>query len=324
VVEVANGELLSAWFGGTHEGHPDIAIWLARFDGRRWSEPFLAADEPGVPLWNPVLFRDEADVVWLFFKVGPSVPAWTGAYLRSHDGGETWGRPSFLPAGLLGPIKNKPLLLSNGDILCGTSSESWRSWACWVEISTDGGGTWSKHGPIVAPGYGTEEGYTRGDPEPVSAVWDEESRQLRVPQAHCGIIQPTIWEHAPGQLKMLVRATQRVGYVCAAHSQDYGRTWSHASPTAIPNPNAGLDAIHLADGRIVLACNPTHEGRSPLSLLTSEDNGETWPYRLDLETVPGEFSYPSIIQAADGRIHAVYTYCRRWIQHAVLDPDQLE
>jgi predicted neuraminidase len=91
----------------------------------------------------------------------------------------------------------------------------------------------------------------------------------------------------------------------------------------IPCPNSGLDAVRLADGRVVLACNPTHEGRTPLSLLVSEDNGETWPLRMDLETGPGEYSYPSIIQASDGRVHVVYTWRRERIQHVVVDPDEI-
>ena len=217
VVELASGDLLAAWFGGTYEGHPDVAIWLARFDGERWSEPIAVADVAGVPLWNPVLFRDAADVVWLWFKVAPTIPAWTGAYIRSQDGGQTWSEPTFMPAGLLGPIKNKPILLSNGDILCGTSHESWRSWACWVEISADGGHSWAKYGPIAAPGHGTGVGGPVGDGDPVSARWDPASRQVVLPRVHRGVIQPTVWEYAPGRLNMLMRATQQVGVVCATH-----------------------------------------------------------------------------------------------------------
>jgi predicted neuraminidase len=319
VVELAGGHLLAAWFAGTHEGHPDVAIWLSCFDGAAWSEPVMVADEPNVPLWNPVLFRDQSDAIWLFYKAGPGVPAWTGLYIQSRDEGQTWSAPVALPAGLVGPAKNKPLLLSNGDILCGSSSETWRAWACWVEIIADRGETWSRHGPIVAPGYAG--GQQADVDEPVSAVWDATSHELILPQQHAGLIQPTVWEHAPGQLRMLMRSTQRVGFVCAAHSQDYGRTWSAPSLTDIPCPNSGLDAVRLQDGRIVLACNPTHQGRTPLSLLMSDDNGVTWPWRVDLETDPGEYSYPSIIQASDGRAHIVYTHRRTRIQHVTLDLD---
>ena len=321
LVELSDSTLLAAWFAGTHEGHSDVAIWLARFDGTSWSEPLKVVDEAAVPLWNPVLFRDRTDTVWLFYKAGPNVPAWTGMVVKSVDGGRTWSPPVALPAGLLGPAKNKPITLSNGDLLCGTSSEAWRAWACWVEISSDGGATWSKHGPIAAPGY--PSGERAGVAEPVSATWDAKSHELVVPQQHFGVIQPAVWEYAPGRLKMLMRATQRVGFVCSAYSVDYGRTWSAALRTDIPCPNSGLDAVRLTDGRIVLACNPISEGRTPLSLLMSEDNGNTWSRRLDLETGPGEYSYPSIIQTTDGKLHVVYTYRRVHIQHVVLTQDRL-
>jgi hypothetical protein len=245
--------------------------------------------------------------------------------MRSFDGGQTWSTPTYLPAGLIGPAKNKPITLSNGDVLCGTSSESWHAWACWVEICADGGdpasgGLWSKHGPIVAPGFSGREA---GSDDVVSATWDTAAQRLVLPQAHYGVIQPTVWEYAPGRCKMLMRSTQCVGVICATQSDDYGRTWSPACRTEVPNPNSGLDAVRLSDGRVVLACNPTPEGRTPLSLLVSRDNGETWPWRWDVEAEPGEYSYPSVIQASDGRVHVVYTYRRTQIRHLVADPDDL-
>ena len=106
---------------------------------------------PGVPLWNPVLFRDAPGVIWLFYKAGPTVPAWSGFYLQSRDAGRSWSAPLMLPAGLTGPAKNKPITLSNGDILCGASAETWRNWTAWAEISADGGRAWTRHGPIIAP-----------------------------------------------------------------------------------------------------------------------------------------------------------------------------
>lgn len=320
IVESSPGRFLSAWFAGTHEGHPDVAIWLARCENGAWGAPVKVADEPNVSHYNPLLFRDTTGSVWLFYKIGLSVPTWTGMLLKSHDGGETWTGPVMLPAGLIGPAKNKPILLSNGHILCGTSHETWGSWACWVEASPDGGRTWTKHGPIVAPGTDT---YEASGEQVVSAVWDEPSGKLVLPQHFPGVIQPTMWEYAPGRVKMLMRSTQRVGCVCASLSEDYGRTWSPAERVAIPNPNSGLDAVRLKDGRIALACNPSREGRTPLSVLVSDDNGVTWPRRVDLETAPGEFSYPSIIQASDGRVHVAATHQREQIFHYVLEPAEL-
>lgn len=72
--------------------------------------------------------------------------------------------------------------------------------------------------------------------------------------------------------------------------------------------------------------------RAPMSLMISADDGATFPFRRDLETGDGyclsnnsqdgvnrEYSYPSILPGADGRLHIAYTYHRRCIKYVCLD-----
>ena len=292
LVEV-DGGLLAAWFGGQHERASDVAIWSARHDGRSWSAPAKVAEEPGIPTWNPVLWKEADGGLILFYRAGPSPETWSTFLKRSADGGRTWSEAELLPAGVLGPIKNKPIAGARGEIVAGSSVESYRAWTSWVEISGDGGRTWTRHGPIVVPG---------------------------VPK---GNIQPALWRCTDGRLRMAVRTTERVGRVCLAESRDDGRTWSAARPTTLPHPNSGLDALKLADGRVLLVYNDTPKGRTPLRVALSEDDGETWQPRLALEDGPGEYSYPAVIQARDGKVHVSYTWRRERIKHVVLWPADL-
>ena len=57
------------------------------------------------------------------------------------------------------------------------------------------------------------------------------------------------------------------GFIWRTDSGDGGESWSRPQPTAIPNPNAGLDLIRLRGGDLLLACNPVARGRTPLALL---------------------------------------------------------
>ena len=93
--------------------------------------------------------------------------------------------------------------------------------------------------------------------------------------------------------------------------------------TALPNPSAGIDAVRLADGRFLLVYNPTASGRSRLEVAVSRD-GRSWRSTAVLEDGPGEYSYPAIVQARDGRVHVTYTWRRERIKHVVLEPGRIE
>lgn len=292
VVEAGEGNLLCAWFGGTQEGHKDVGIWLSRWNGSEWSEPVEVASEPEQPCWNPALFRTREGETLLFYKAGPSPSNWTGLLKRSTDEGATWSEAEWLPAGILGPIKNKPAQLESGEILCGSSVESYRAWACWAEITPDVGRTWSKHGPIAVPG------------QPY------------------GIIQPGVVDLGGGRVRFLCRS-RGIGRIVTASSTDAGRTWSEATLTELPNPNSGIDALGFDDGRVGLIYNHSANARHPINLIVSDDGGDSWGEPLVLEDDEGELSYPAIIQASDGRLHMTYTWRRQRIRHVTVEPSEL-
>ncbi len=294
IVEPAGGGLVTAWFGGTREGNPDVGIWVSRNEDGKWSAPVevangVQADGTRHPCWNPVLFQPKGGPLLLFYKVGPSPSKWWGMVRNSTDGGRTWSEARRLPEGILGPIKNKPVQLANGDILSPTSSEH-AGWRVHFERSSDGGMTWSK----------------------TDAVNDGKG---------IGAIQPAIL--FPGGEKLLALGRTKQAHVFQIASGDVGKTWGEMSLTELPNPNSGIDAVTLKDGRHLLIYNHTAKGRTPLNLAISPD-GAKWEAALTLETEPGEYSYPAIIQTRDGLVHITYTWKRQRVRHAVVDPAQLK
>src|SRR5438105_6223397 len=114
IVALKDGNLLAAWFGGTKEGAPDVAIWGSRRVNGKWTPPLELEREKGFPSWNPVLFHTTDGRLWLYYKVGPSPSQWAAGRMYSDDEGNTWSREERLPAGLLGPIRAKPVVLEDG------------------------------------------------------------------------------------------------------------------------------------------------------------------------------------------------------------------
>lgn len=285
--------LVAAWFGGTREKHPDVGIWFARHEAGGWTKPVEVAN--GVqdastrhPCWNPVLFQMPGGQLLLFYKVGPSPSSWWGMVIRSTDGGQTWSKPEKLPDDIAGPIKNKPVLLSDGKLLCGSSTED-RGWRLHMEWTKDAGKTWERTGPLC-------DGFSQG------------------------AIQPTILQH--GQRLQVLCRNRVPGPQWESWSEDGGRTWSKLELTKLPHPGSGIDGVTLADGRHLLIYNHTVRGRSPLNVAISKD-GKEWQAAAVLESSPGEYSYPAVIQTPDGQVHITYTWRRQRVKHVTIDPAKL-
>src|SRR6185369_10434417 len=135
-------------------------------------------------------------------------------------------KPRRLP-GILGPIKNKHIQLPNGDILCPSSTED-NGWRVHFEWTSDLGKTWHKTEPV-------------NDGKPI------------------GAIQPTILFHPGGRLQALGRTKQ--DKIFEIWSSDCGKTWGEMKLTSLPNPNSGINAVTLADGRQLLVYNHSIKGR---------------------------------------------------------------
>lgn len=293
IVDSGSG-MAAAWFGGAREGAKDVGIWLSRQTKEGWTPATevangVQADGTRHPCWNPVLFQPKHGPLLLFYKVGPSCDRWWGLLMTSADGGATWSTPRRLPEGIIGPVKNKPVELAGGLLLCGSSDEL-GGWTAHMEWTSDNGVTWARTAPLNS--------------------------------AHeIGAIQPALLLLSDGRIQAVGRTRQQK--VFSMTSADQGKTWGPMVLTALPNPNSGIDAATLQDGRHLLVYNPVTKGRTPLAVALSKD-GQAWRDVLTLETAPGEYSYPAVIQARNGLVHVTYTWKRLKVKHVVVDPAELD
>lgn len=337
IAENSRGDLVATYFGGTKERNPDVCIWVSRKPkgSSEWLAPQLVADgvfksgsaearlaglsgidstsaaagkgpvvDAGIrknpegyqrkACWNPVVFNLPDGRMELDFKIGSSVADWTGWRIYSKDGGKTWSkRENMSPEAascddqLLGAVKNKPII-NQGRIIAPVSIEK-GGWRLFFELSDDGGKTWTRTDYVAS-----------------------EKDELA--------IQPTLLVHPDGRLQALARTRNR--RVATTFSTDNGKTWSKLQMTDVPNNNSGLDAVTLKQGGFVMICNdwpiePDKQkgARTPLSLLRSDD-GIHWTHWITLEDSPvSQYSYPSVIQTADGNLHCIYTWRRQRIKH---------
>ena len=294
--------LVAAWFGGTAERNPDVCIYVARQENGKWTAPQEVANGVGfatnrLPTWNPVLFQPKGGPLLLFYKVGPKPAEWWGMFTTSTNDGLTWAEPLRLPTGILGPIKNKPVQLADGTILCGSSTEG-DGWRVHFERTGNFGDTWTTTPPV------------------------NDGKAI-------GAIQPSILFHPGGRLQAIGRTHN--DKLFQIWSDDNGFTWGKMTLLDLPNPDSGTDAVTLHDGRQLLVYNHNtrdqtkNKGRSPLNVAISTD-GKNWSAALVLENdanAPSGFAYPAVIQTADGLVHITYTWERKRIRHVVIDPAKL-
>ncbi len=348
IVETPEGDLLAVWFQGSGERQSDdVRLRGARLrkGGSAWSEVFEMADTPEFPDCNPVLYIDTQKRLWLFWSVvlanrwenclvkyrradqyandGP--PEWNwqdvihlrpgdafaeriaAAFRELNPSEEMWSEYAHPYSELLieasrdklkrqlgWMTRNHPLTLPSGRILLPLYSDGFN--VCLMACSDDSGATWYPSSPIVG----------------------------------LGPIQPTLARRKDGSLAAFFRdsgdAPKRAQ---TATSTDEGITWTVTRDTDIPNPSSSLEVLVLADGRWALICNDLEDGRHRLGVFLSGDEGVSWPAHRYLEedtSGSNAYAYPSLLQAADGNIHASYSYHTaegNTIKHASFPPEWL-
>lgn len=308
------GGMRAFWYGGTREGAKDVAIYSATYSRvtQEWAPEKAVVTRAGTEqglrryirkLGNPVATYDHAGRLWLFY-VSVSVGGWSGSAINaivSTDDGATWSAPRrlvsspFLNISTL--VKGRPFLYEDGTI----------GVPAYHELA-------GKFGEILR---------VNGAAQVIGKTRLSHGRYS---------LQPVVVPRSRSEAVALMRYNGPApGNVLMSRTRDGGLSWSTPTRLSLPNPNAAIDAIALADGALALVFNNRHGGRDDLSLALSHDAGASWRILHSFEKVqahtgePPEFSYPWLQPAHDGaRFHLLYTWRRLQIKHVKFDDDWLK
>ncbi len=286
MVALEDGKLLTAWYSYTGPHELDgSAIYMSRLDPEEdaWEEPWLHRDTPAGD-GNPVLYA-EGDRLWLFHAVVTG--GWSTAAVdvqTSDDGGESWTPPRRFPGPIGLNVRFAPVRLASGTLLL------------------------PAYGDFVHQSffYASDDGDR----------WSLRSALRTLPPYE--VIQPSVVELDDGVLMAVMRNTGKE-WLWVTYSADEGRTWTEPVDIGLANPNSPAALLLLQNGHLLLVFNDSPESRRILSAALSRDGGRSWPHRRVIVEGEGSYSYPSVIQAADGFIHLVYTHDRRHIEHVTFN-----
>lgn len=353
IVETPGGSLIAVWYENGpalpenyyHEDRDksdNVRIGGARRSAgaAAWDKPFVMADTFGASDNNACMVIDQQKRLWLVYPTLLGVPDWSwgSALVRYHvsedyegPGAPTWSVSNILlprvegfeqvidnsailwkkrleDAGMTAmverisgmldgmrkrlteePLARKlgwmprahPLVKKDGTVLLPLSNENFNMAA--MSMTTDGGNTWTFSHPV--------------------------------PEA--GVTQPTVVEFDDGQISAFFRNSSPEHRIKRSESSDGGMTWSELTTTELKHPGAGIEGLALKNGHLLMIYNDVEESpRDQLAVSISDDRGKTWKWMRHLENAEGQrFDYPSIIQAADGSLHATYSYNLETIKH---------
>jgi predicted neuraminidase len=349
LLPLPDGDLLCVWFAGTQEGVADISIFISRLPagGTRWTPAVQLSDDPDRSEQNPILFLAD-DVLWLIWTAQASGNQDTAVvrYRQSIDLGRTWGDIGTLFSTPGTFVRQPPVVTASGRWLlpiyyCRTrAGEKWSGNhdVSAVKISEDRGRTWREvpvpestgcvHMSIAPSADGTLLALYRSrwaDAIHASRS-DDDGETWSAPV-------PTELPNNNSSIQVTALANGDLALIFNASSAADATERRESLYDEIEDENRHDDASNvLTEAPAVERAAFWGAPRAPMTLAISADGGRTWPWRRNLDEGDGycmtnnseaklnrEFSYPSVKQSADGRLHMSYTYFRQAIKYVVAD-----
>lgn len=350
IMPLENGDFLCVWFAGSQEGVADISIYISRLNKgeSEWTEPVKISDDSTRSEQNPILFPAPDGRLWLLYTAQKSGNQDTAIvrYRISADNGYTWGeiQTLFDTPGTF--IRQPIVVLNNGEWIipifyCRVTPG--RKWVgdddtSAVKISADCGRTWTEYqvpnstgcvhmnidkledGTLLAlyrsrwadnvyMSRSTDNGRTWTEPVPTELPNNNSSIQFtKLNNGHLAIVFNNISAASSKE--------RRLSLYDEIEDEDDSEITTEAEKLAVEEIDPNKKTAFWGTPR------------APMTIAISEDNGKTWPYKRDIEVGDGycmtnnskeklnrEYSYPSIKQTSDGKIHITFTYFRQTIKY---------
>ncbi len=313
-VELNNGDIRAVWYGGTREGHADVAIYtnLWSASNKQWGQEQIAIDLETTrkgsgryarKLGNPIITRGSDNNLWLFYV--SAVGGWATSSINlsiSRDEGESWEPPRRLitsPAlNISTMVKGGAIRFTDGSIGLPVYHEFLAKFGELLRLDKDG--------DVI---------------DKTRLAWGRDS------------LQPVILPYSEQEAVSYLRyAGDPPNRILAQYSDNAGLSWPEPFKTDLPNPNAAITGISINGGRrLLMVFNDHPEERDKLSLAVSDDQGEHWgvihifeKWNKDWKGKNQGYSYPSLIQTNNGDFHLVYSWNVQKIKHVHFNQAWLE
>ena len=264
-------------------------------DGKSFGEPIAVVYNGEMSrCFDPVLWIDPLGRLWFTWAVGHRYGLYA-VICDDPDADElSWSEEFYIGEGVM---MNKPTVLSTGEWLFPISL-----WDYWYTINTFN--RIKQYGDIYLEDYCKKEAEC-AYPNVYKSTDNGKTIKLIGSVTHINNKshdEHMIYERADGVLVMLIRVKQGIA---RSYSYDGGRSWTVAEDACIAGPESRFHVRRLKSGRLLLINHDNFNGRNNLTAFLSEDEGESWPYKLLLDE-RDNVSYPDATEGDNGYLYITY------------------
>jgi hypothetical protein len=294
---------------------------ISKQSGRTWNPAFLVLDSPADgkrEAGDPTIAVAGERVIVIASMSGPPQPPFEYGDIKlwqttSTDNAATWSRPAeiALPRTRLAVSGRVGVALPNGRILI----PYW--WDFMFQTGAMGMAQIGDIPGVAGTMLSDDSGQTWQLSNDVYGQWSVQPKVLHTAD------EPAIVALSDKDILMVLRSARADGVAEETWSHDGGQTWQQPKPGPLNEFNTPSGLWRMKNGWVVRLWNNSKTAlRFPLAVAISKDNCRTWSNPRTIVNFPAgskwptQASYPSVVEAADGALVAVWCHVTpegRWI-----------